>query len=173
MSDDHDFTLTMFGAVADEVSSAMESAVERATGLRGEAAAALTALLNTPRLSVKDLARFLDMRSPSAVQLVARLESEGLVERRPGQDARTRALILTASGRRRATRVLDARRVAVEQHVGGLSQRQRERLQDVLATVLGSLRASEIDLDHLCRRCDESACTAGRCPVGHGAPAGG
>ena len=75
-------------AVADSLSGAMEVAVYEATGLRGEATAALTAVHHTDGLSVKDLARFLDVRSPSAVELIGRLERLGLMRRLPGADGR-------------------------------------------------------------------------------------
>ena len=103
-------TETMFGAVADSLSGAMEVAVYEATGLRGEATAALTAVHHTDGLSVKDLARFLDVRSPSAVELIGRLERLGLMRRLPGADGRTRSLEVTAKGRRVAGDVLSARR---------------------------------------------------------------
>ena len=93
MTKKSELTVSTLGAFADELSFAMDRAVAGATGLRGEASAALTALLNSPRLSVKQLARFLGIASPSAVQLVSRLESDGLLARRPGPDDRSRALL--------------------------------------------------------------------------------
>ena len=165
MTTNGELTVSTLGAFADELSFAMDRAVAAATGLRGEASAALTALLNSPRLSVKQLARFLGMASPSAVQLVSRLEADGLLARRPGPDARTRALVLTAAGRRAATRVLQARGEVISQRIDELSGRQRSELHGVLITLLGSLRRLDVDLDHLCRRCDESVCTPEVCPV--------
>ena len=165
MTTSGDLTVSALGAFADELSFAMDKAVAGATGLRGEASAALTALLNSPRLSVKQLARFLGMASPSAVQLVSRLEADGLLARRPGPDARTRALVLTAAGRRAATRVLQARREVISRRLDQLSASQRSELHGVLIGLLGSLRGLDVDLDHLCRRCDESVCTPAVCPV--------
>jgi DNA-binding MarR family transcriptional regulator len=156
----------MVGAVADELSGAMDAAVFAETGLRGEGAAAITALYNTPGLSVKELARFLGMRSPSAVQLVDRLESSGLMQRRPGPDARTRSLGLTASGRRKALQVFAARKDIVAARLKSLSSEQRDALTSALTTMLASMRSLAVDLDHLCRRCDESVCRPALCPVG-------
>jgi len=160
-------TASLVGAVADELSYAMDRAVEKATGMRGEASAALTALLNTPGLSVKELARFLGMASPSAVELITRLESRGLVIRREGPDARTRSLALTASGRRAAAGVLRARDDVLQRRLGQLSARQRTHLRDVAVSLLSTAHQHDVDLDHLCRRCDESQCTDLVCPIGH------
>jgi DNA-binding MarR family transcriptional regulator len=165
MTKNGELTVNTLGAFADELSFAMDKAVSAATGLRGEASAALTALLNSPGLSIKQLSRHLDMASPSAVQLVSRLEADRLLTRRPGPDARTRALVLTAAGRRTATRVLQARRAVISRRLDELSGRQRSELHGVLITLLGSLRGLDVDLDHLCRRCDESVCAPEVCPV--------
>jgi DNA-binding MarR family transcriptional regulator len=162
----------MFGAVADELSEAMDREVRAASGLRGESAAALTAVLHTPDLSVKELARFLGMASPSAVELLGRLEEARLVRRRSGPDARTRRVELTASGRRLALDVLAARRRVVAARLGALTDVQQRSLGDALATLLGSMGEQDVDLDHLCRRCDESVCTPDVCPVEYGTPLG-
>ena len=165
-------TETMFGAVADSLAGAMESAVYEATGLRGEAPAAVTAVHHTQGLSVKDLARFLGMRSPSAVELIGRLEQMGLMRRRPGPDGRTRSLGLTADGRRVARDILAARREVIARRLDQLTNVQQQSLHGVLASLLASSQALDLDLDHLCRRCDESVCTPRRCPVGHEAKTG-
>ena len=165
-------TETMLGAVADALSGAMDAAVYDVTGLRGESAAALTAVHHTAGLSVKELARFLDMRSPSAVELIARLERLGLMARQPGSDGRTRSLVLTDRGRRMAVEVLAARRQVTADRLDQLTQRQQQAMQGVLASLLGSYRGADVDLDHLCRRCDESVCTPPRCPVGHATKVG-
>jgi DNA-binding MarR family transcriptional regulator len=162
----------MLGAVADELSGAMDAEVFAQTGLRGEGAAALTALYSTSGLSVKELARFLGMRSPSAVQLVDRLETSGLMRRCPGPDARTKSLELTAAGRRTALHVLQAREVVVTARLKGLPPDRLEVLNTALTTMLASLHALAVDLDHVCRRCDESLCTTRRCPVTNGAGSG-
>jgi DNA-binding MarR family transcriptional regulator len=157
----------MFGALADALSEAMEAAVYEATGLRGESAAALTAVRHTAGLSVKELARFLGIRSPSAVELITRLEMLRLMARQPGSDGRTRSLVLTDRGRRVAIEVLAARRQVTADRLDQLTQRQQQALHGVLADLLGSYRSADVDLDHMCRRCDESVCTPPRCPVGH------
>jgi DNA-binding MarR family transcriptional regulator len=158
----------MFGAVADWLSEAMDAAVHEATGLRGEGAAALTAVHHNSGLSVKELARFLRMRSPSAVELIDRLVVMGLMKRRPGADGRTRALELTSRGGRVADAVLSARRQVVAARLEQLDKQQRQTLHDTLASLLSGSHQLDIDLDHLCRRCDESVCTPARCPVEHG-----
>jgi DNA-binding MarR family transcriptional regulator len=162
----------MFGAVADSLSDAMDAAVCQATGQRGEAAAALTAVHNTAGLSVKELARFLGMRSPSAVELIGRLEEMGLMRRRPGSDGRTRSLELTAAGNRAARNVLAARRHVIAERLDQLTKRDQQVLGGVLMSLLAGSQSLDLDLDHLCRRCDESVCTSHRCPVSHGARTG-
>lgn len=159
-------TASLLGAVADELSSAMDRAVQAETGLRGENSAALTVLLHTPGLTIKELARYLGMSSPSAVELVSKLEAQGLVARKRGNDARSRSLVLTKAGRRCATAVLAARDGVVRDRLRTLSGRQRQEVYGAVIRILGALRQVDVDLDYLCRRCDESVCTTSICPVG-------
>ncbi|HEX5018685.1 MAG TPA: MarR family winged helix-turn-helix transcriptional regulator [Actinomycetes bacterium] len=158
-------TASLLGAVADELASAMDHAVQADTGLRGESSAALTVLLHTPGLTIKELARHLGMRSPSAVELVGRLEAQGLVVRKPGSDARSRSLVLSSAGRRRAQAVLAARDRVARNWLRALSPRQQRDVRGALMRILEELRTDDVDPDHLCRRCNESVCTLSICPV--------
>ena len=71
------------------------------------------------------------------------------------------AIVLTASGRRTATQVLAARREQAALRLDQLSRQQQHELHAVLSSVLASMRGLDVDLDHLCRRCDESCARRG------------
>src|SRR4051794_34944005 len=58
--------------------------------------------------TVDRLARVLHLTHSGAVRLVDRLERDGLVQRRPGPDGRTRSLFVTTAGAREARRLQSA-----------------------------------------------------------------
>src|SRR4051794_36370490 len=64
--------------------------------------------------TVDGLARVLGLTHSGAVRLTDRLERDGLVERRPGSDGRTRSLHVTASGAGAARRLQAGRFAALE-----------------------------------------------------------
>lgn len=164
-----EFTGNVLGALADELCRQMDRSVFDRVGIKGESSATLTALLHSPGLSIKDLARFLGISSPSAVQLITGLELSGLIQRRPGPDARTRSLVLTPAGRRAARAVLTTRGDVTKSVLASVSAAERPPLTAAIVVMLETLTRGGADPDHLCRRCDESVCLAEACPVELGA----
>ena len=123
-----------------------------------------------------DLRRAVGLTPSGAVRLVDRLVAAGLVERRPGHDGRSVALVLTASGRRTARRVLAARAEALDRVLTELSQADRASLTRIAEKLLAALtrdRLAERQHGHepsggwLCRLCDFEACGRehGACPA--------
>ena len=73
------------------------------------------------------------LTSGSISTAVDRLEQRGLVSRRlDAQDARARAVHLTASGRRLIERAFARHREAMEKAAGALDQEERRRLVELL-----------------------------------------
>jgi DNA-binding MarR family transcriptional regulator len=129
--------------------------------------AALTTLLFHSGVWVGRLANATRLTHSGAVRLLDRLEREGLVERRPGPDARTAAVHLTPRGRTAARRVLRERDEAIARLLAPLSDADRAELGRLLDLLLGALPASRPNLETICRLCDYVTCdgTSRECPV--------
>ena len=142
--------------------------VEAEAGHGGGAAGALVHLHAWPGESVERLRRVLGISQPATVRTVNRLVADGLLERRPGPDRRTAALVLTAAGRAAAERVLDARAAALEQLLEPLDADERARLLPLLERLAGSLAEDRGGAVRVCRLCDRGACYGtAPCPLDH------
>ena len=147
-------------------------AVGGAAGQSETAAVALSALhhfLEDP--SVDLLRQVLGLTASGTVRLVDRLQDAGYVTRRPGRDARSVSVRLTASGRRAAERVAAARAEVLEKALSGLAPGERRVLDEVVSRVLvGQIRGPGATR-WMCRLCDTTACgrEEGRCPVANAA----
>ena len=97
--------------------------------------------------TIRALRERLDLDSGHVSRMLRRLEQEGLVETLPDPaDARRRIVRLTAAGRR-ARRELDDRSEALAARlVDPLTDRQRERLAEALATADLLVRAATVRL---------------------------
>lgn len=147
------------------------------TGLDTAATDALVALLDfTPSGPVQMLSRTIGLTHSGTVRLVDRLAAEGLVTRTAGADARSRSVVLTASGRRLARRARGARERAVTQLLDGLSDRERAALERAAGRLVSAITEQRLaqrargELPRggaLCRICDFGACGRpdGDCPA--------
>ena len=130
------------------------------------ATAALNHLRLRPDRNIDFLARVLQISHPATVRLVNRLETEGLVERRPDrEDARSRSLRLTRAGRRAAVAAAKKRLDVLEDVVATLTATERRQLEPVLEKLLAALTADRWDARHICRLCDFPTCETPTCPV--------
>jgi DNA-binding MarR family transcriptional regulator len=176
MTHDHrrtfDRTGNMLGALSLAVTDRTSEAVGGAAGQSETAAVALSALhhfLEDP--SVDLLRQVLGLTASGTVRLVDRLQDAGYVTRRPGRDARSVSVRLTASGRRAAERVAAARAEVLEKALSGLAPGERRVLDEVVSRVLvGQIRGPGATR-WMCRLCDTTACgrEEGRCPVANAA----
>jgi MarR family transcriptional repressor of emrRAB len=141
------------------------TAVGAATGLSGAAPAALTVLRARPGLSVDALARTVGVTGSGGVRLVDRLVAAGLVERRPGPDARTVSVRLTVTGDDAAHEVLIARQGVVRSLVKPLDREEQATLIRLAEKVLTAATTSPDEAERLCRLCDTDTCPRRRCPV--------
>lgn len=150
--------------IADRTSEA----VGEAAGQSETAAIALSALhhfLDDP--SVDRLRRVLGLTPSGAVRLVDRLQAAGYVTRRPGRDARSVSVRLTASGRRAAQRVTAARAEVLQTALAGLDEEEQAQLDELISRVLVGQMRGPGATRWMCRLCDMQACgrDEGRCPV--------
>jgi MarR family transcriptional repressor of emrRAB len=129
------------------------------------AAAALQRVGRRPGERVEFLARSLGRAHSTTVRLVDRLEVQGLVERRPGNDGRSVALHLTASGSRAVDAATAARAAVLDDVLAPLTPTERAQLERLLGKVLQALPASRDDKRRICRLCDVDACRRPSCPV--------
>jgi DNA-binding MarR family transcriptional regulator len=167
-----DRTGNLLGALSLSVADRTADAVGDAAGQSETAAIALSALhqfLDDP--SVDLLRRVLGLTPSGTVRLVDRLQDAGCVERRPGNDGRSVSLRLTASGRRAAKRVSDARAEVLQDALSVLDPSEREAFDEMVSRVLVGLIRGPGAVRWICRLCDMKACgrEAGRCPVANAA----
>jgi MarR family transcriptional regulator, negative regulator of the multidrug operon emrRAB len=168
---DRAFAANVLGTLALTLADRMGTATAAAARHGAHAPAALVTLLWYPDRPVGFLADRLRVSHPGAVQLVDRLERDGLVERVPGEDGRTRLLFLTTEGARTAREVLAERRRAVDTALGAVPDDDLGAVVDAVAEMLVALTDDLRTSEHMCRLCDEQACPDDRCPVEHAEPA--
>ncbi len=162
---DRAFAANVLGTFALTVSDRMGIATRDAAGHGANAPAALVTLLWYPDRPIAFLADRLRISHPGAVQLVDRLEHDGLVERVPAYDGRTKLLALTDRGHQVALDVLAERRDLLERAVDALDDRQASALVEAVGAMLEALADDLLTSEFMCRMCDELACPDARCPV--------
>lgn len=151
-------------AVVDRV----REATQAASAQEGSGPAALVHLKAHPGGSVGDLERVVGLSQTGSGRLVDRLVEAGLVERRPGRDARTQALSLTRKGLTAAARVLELRTKAVAPLLEHLTPSERLDLERLLGRIVEGLAHDRSSALTVCRLCDRAACYSGpSCPLDH------
>jgi DNA-binding MarR family transcriptional regulator len=132
-------TLEVVGLIGDVVAryyADFDEAAARHT-LTG-AQARLLSLLSLEPLPMRKLAQKLKCEPSNVTGIVDRLESRGLVERRPDPaDRRVKLAATTEEGRRVARELRDGLRFAREP-LAGLSDAERLALRDLLKRMLGA-----------------------------------
>ncbi len=167
----------VLGALALFLTDATSGAIASATGQSDSAAAALSALhefLDRPTLD--QLRRVLGLTPSGAVRLVDRLAEAGLVTRDAGDDGRSRAVALTAKGRRVAARIQAERASVLHDALADLTPSQRKTLHTLTSRVLATLVRAKVHNGRsgagwTCRLCDLTACGRpdGHCPAANAA----
>jgi MarR family transcriptional regulator, negative regulator of the multidrug operon emrRAB len=164
VDDDGGYTNNVLAALALAVSDRLSESTSEAAKHGPSAPAVLTTLRFTPGLSIERLAQAVGMTVPGAVQLLNRLEADGLVERTPGSDRRRRHPQLTAIGKRVAAEVLSARALVIDQALDTISASDRATLTHIAELMLAQLSGTRDLADRICRLCDERVCPDRRCP---------
>jgi DNA-binding MarR family transcriptional regulator len=168
---DRAFTANVLGTLALTVVDRIGIGTARVAKHGANAPAALVTLLWYPDRPIAFLADRLRITHPGAVQLVDRLERDGLVERIPGEDGRTKLLALTASGEAVALDVLAERRDVLDRAVDTLDDAQVAAVAEAVGVMLEALTDDLLTSEFMCRLCDELACPDQRCPVERAEPA--
>jgi DNA-binding MarR family transcriptional regulator len=157
--------VNLLGAVVVGVHDRLSEVTEVTAGRTGVTAAALATVAQYPGLTVEQLRRCLGISQPATVRTVDALQAGGLLVREPGADRRSLALRLTAAGKSRARRVLEARAEVLDPLLDELGDADRQALEAVLEHVLVRLTTSARRGDEICRLCDIGACPPDLCPV--------
>ena len=148
-------------ALNDELGAATASAAEHGAAFP----AALVSVHGAPGLSIERLRRILGLSHSGTVRLLDRLEREGAVQRRAGQDGRSVAVHLTAQGRRQVRTILDRRRSVMRTALELLTPAEQDQLGHLVEKLLAGMTRDREHADHICRLCDEAACPIAACPV--------
>ncbi len=155
----------ILGALAVAIVDELDAAEADVSTLTSTQRAALNVIVQHRGSAIRELADVLGMSHPGTVRLVDRLQTEGLVDRRPGPDARSVALHPTPAGRRLWNRQRSARNAALEDLIAALPRSVRSTTRDVASLLLVHLSTDEARAATICRFCDESECPQDRCPV--------
>lgn len=155
------------GALALVVADRVDRATRDATGRPSAETAALIILTTELRgASQNTLGRVLALTQTGTTRLVARLVRDGLLEQRPGADARTHALVVTSAGEDAARRALTRRAVVLDEVLAVLDDRDLGTTGRVVDLVLGALTDGRTQALRCCRLCDTAACGHPQdCPV--------
>lgn len=159
----------LLGTLSLAATDRFRSSVDASLGRGGVHPAALVHLQAYPGESVGSLAQVLGVSQPAAVKVADRLAADGLAERRPGDDGRTRALHLTDTGRAAAHRVLADRAERLDELVAVLEPAEREALLPLLEKLVAALADDRAGALTVCRLCDRDTCCRQPrgCPLQH------
>jgi len=158
-------TANLLGALAGEVANRIERQGKVHPNETNSAAAALNVIGFYEGCSNGALSRALGLSHTATVRLVDKLELAGFVLSEIGTDKRSVALRLTDLGRERTRIVIRERCMRLADVIDVLTAQQRRQLDDIAETLLKSMVMAARDADHICRLCDDAACSPGRCPV--------
>lgn len=159
----------LLGALALNATDRFRDTVEGSLGRAGAHAPALVHLDAYPGDSVHGLAGVLGVSQPAAVKIADRLAADGLLERRPGPDNRTRALHLTPKGRAAGANVLAERATELAHVLAVLDRDERACLEPLLEKLVAGLADDRPGALTVCRMCDRGVCcgSPAGCPLNH------
>lgn len=166
----------VLGALALALTDRVSTAMDEVGGLGGAAPAALVSLEQfLGGGTTEQLAQVSGLTHSGAVRLVDRLVQLGLVERRPGRDGRSLAIVLTRRGRALSRRLTTARATAIAAALEDLDDGQRRALLPLLNKLVSTITRQRLAARQqedepagwLCRICDFDACgrADGKCPA--------
>lgn len=140
------FKTSSAGYLANHVARLFARELAEAVRPHGLAPAQFMVLLELWReegLTQKDLVGRLDVEQATMAATLARMERDGLIERRPDQaDARARRIQLTARARALQEPALAAARSVNARALAGFSDEEREEFLSGLRRIVGALSRS-------------------------------
>jgi len=158
-------TANLLAALAGEVTARATAALKSHPNQTDSAFAALNIMSFWEGITNAQLARALELSHTATVRLVDKLEAQGYVEAREGDDKRATHLHLTASGRKAVQPALVARCAAVKDYLGALSPAEEKQFTRLLEKIMRPLGTDAYGVSHFCRLCDFAACPADQCPM--------
>jgi DNA-binding MarR family transcriptional regulator len=163
-------TANLLAALATEISEHVKDELKTHPNQTDSAVAALNVMSFWEGITNSDLSKALKLSHTATVRLVDKLEVQGLVEARSGEDLRATHLYLTAAGKKAVQPSLTARCVAVEGYLGNLTASEEKQLSALLEKLIRPLATDDIAVVHFCRLCDFTSCNPDKCPMhaGHG-----
>lgn len=170
-SEQRAFTATILGTLAQTIIDRQTIGMEAVAGHGGNTPAALITLRFYPDRPISFLAHRLRISHPGAVQLVDRLERDGLVERTAAVDGRSRHLRLTRGGEQIAEAVLAQRMLVLDRALSALDDEQCRAVATTVSSMLEALTDDLLTSEYMCRMCDELSCPDQHCPVERAEPA--
>jgi DNA-binding MarR family transcriptional regulator len=158
-------TENLIGALALALGDRLDAVLATSSGLRVPDAAVLNVVGQFPGGTIESVRAVLRITHGGVVRIVDRLAAGGLVERRPGPDARSLALHLTPAG----TALWEAQTRARREWLADLLRRVpspvRAQVDPVVSALLAALTPNDEVAETTCRLCEESVCPQRRCPV--------
>jgi DNA-binding MarR family transcriptional regulator len=158
-------TANLLAALATDITERVQDALKTHPSQTDSTFAALNIMGFWDGITNAELARALHLSHTATVRLVDKLEQQGLVEARGGDDRRATHLYLTASGTRAAQPALRARCVAVDGYLGALTKAEEAQLAGLLAKLIRPLARDDMAISHFCRLCDFTVCPDDQCPM--------
>jgi DNA-binding MarR family transcriptional regulator len=157
----------MLAAFAGEVTDQVEKVLKRHPNQTDSAFAALNVMSFWEGITNSQLARVLQLSHTATVRLVDKLEAQGFVQARAGEDKRATHLHLTDSGRKAVRPALIARCAAVSDYLGALSPAEEKQFARLLEKLMRPLAKDAYGVSHFCRLCEFEACPGDKCPMHH------
>lgn len=158
-------TANMLAAFAGEVTERVGAALKSHPNQTDSAAAALNIMGFWEGITNAQLARALKLSHTATVRLVDKLEAQGFVEARGGEDRRATHLYLTQAGGEAVQPALVARCAAVESYLGVLTAAEQKQFAMLLEKLMRPLGVDAYGVVHFCRLCEFTACPGDQCPM--------
>lgn len=158
-------TKNLFGALALAVADKLRTSSEYSSGHAAAMPAAIVQIGASPNESIDSLSRLIGLSHSATVRIVERLEAEGLIQKKRGEDGRMALLALTASGRKTMEKILQSREKLLAAAMEDLDEHEWSELTRIIEKIMPRVISSRFDSDFACRLCDQRACPQDRCPA--------
>jgi len=158
-------TANLLAALAGEITERAGAKLKTHPNQTDSSIAALNVMGFWDGITNAELAKALRLSHTATVRLVDKLEAQGLVQARGGDDKRATYLHLTASGKKAAQPALVARCVAVDGYLDGLTAAEEAQLAGLLEKLIRPLAKDDFTVSHFCRLCDFTSCPDETCPM--------
>ncbi len=158
-------TANMLAAFASDVTERVGTILKNHPNETDSATSALNILGFWEGITNAKLAKALKLSHTATVRLVDKLEAQGFVEARDGEDKRATHLYITEAGRQAVQPALVARCAAVEGYLSALTPAEAVQFAGLLEKLMRPLGKDLYGVSHFCRLCEFTACPGDTCPM--------